>query len=299
MKIISLFCTITLTLLCLCSCAQNAGVEAKVYYLDSEENNIVYENVSVSGAEIEDKVIKIIEKMKSSASNSAYKSAIPQDVKFNSVSVKNGVAIVDFSKDIYDCDRLTAVLLRAALVNSLTSVVGVNSVLITVNDEPYLENGNEVGAIHSTDVVTDVYGETTTTKHIKLYFSSGDGLFLVPEMREVVISDKESLELTVVKELLKGPSEDELTKTMPTETKILSVETKEGVCFVNLSQDFITKHTGGTAAEAVTVYSVVNSLIELENIEKVQFLIEGQKSELFIHMIFNEPFSRNDSYVEQ
>ena len=48
----------------------------------------------------------------------------------------------------------------------------------------------------------------------------------------------------------------------------------------------------------LTIYSVVNSLTELPHIDKVQFLIEGQKVEVFKHMIFNEPFVRDDEIIK-
>ena len=48
----------------------------------------------------------------------------------------------------------------------------------------------------------------------------------------------------------------------------------------------------------MTIYSIVNTLTELDNIQRVQFLIEGQKSESFIHMMINEPFESEEMYVE-
>ena len=107
------------------------------------------------------------------------------------------------------------------------------------------------------------------------------------------------MEMRIIKDLLKGPVNPTLMKTIPGETKIISVETKEGVCFVNLSQEFKSRHTGGSAGEMMTVYSIVNSLTELENVDKVQFLVEGQKLEVFIHMIFNEPFVRDPELIQK
>jgi germination protein M len=87
--------------------------------------------------------------------------------------------------------------------------------------------------------------------------------------------------------------------TIPSEVKLINIETKEGICFVNFSEDLITKHWGGTAGEIFTIYSIVNSLTELDYIDKVQFLIEGKKQETFTHMIFNEPFERDESLIKE
>ena len=67
---------------------------------------------------------------------------------------------------------------------------------------------------------------------------------------------------------------------------------------MNLSKEFKSEHIGGTAAETMTIYSIVNTLTEeLDTIEKVQFLIEGQKVDEFIHYSFKEPFDPDLSLI--
>ena len=100
-------------------------------------------------------------------------------------------------------------------------------------------------------------------------------------------------------ELIKGPADiKNASRTIPIGTKLLSVEVSDSICFVNLSQEFISKHIGGSAGENMSVYSIVNSLTEIPKIKKVVLLIEGQKIDTFIDMIFNEPFTRDTSLIE-
>jgi germination protein M len=95
-----------------------------------------------------------------------------------------------------------------------------------------------------------------------------------------------------LEQLIAGPKEEDHYATIPPETKIMDVTTtSDGVCYVNLSQEFVTKHSGGSTGELLTIYSIVNSLSEMENVEKVQFLIEGEKVEAFKgHVDFSTPF---------
>ena len=115
--------------------------------------------------------------------------------------------------------------------------------------------------------------------------------------REVEIPAAGSVEKIVVEELIKGPANDDHIATIPTDTKVLSVETKNDVCFVNFSKEFVTKHQGGSSGELFTVYSVVNSLTELGTVGSVQFLIEGEKRDEYLHLVFNEPIMRDTSMV--
>lgn len=57
-------------------------------------------------------------------------------------------------------------------------------------------------------------------------------------------------------------------------TKIINVTTKDGICYVNLDDNFLT--VPDNVSMDAAVYSIVNSLVELSNINKVQILVNGE-----------------------
>ncbi len=122
------------------------------------------------------------------------------------------------------------------------------------------------------------------TLYFSKHFPDKNDEFLVPEEREVTKGD-EPLEAVIVRELIKGRGKEGLSRTVPEGTRLLSVSVVDGVAYVNFSREFQNKHWGGTAGERMTIYSVVNSLCELPGIDKVQFLLEGEKQESILgHM---------------
>jgi len=124
--------------------------------------------------------------------------------------------------------------------------------------------------------------KTNTT--LTLYFGDKQAEYLIPESREIT-KGNETLESAIITELIKGPQKPELSRTIPEGSKLLSVSVVNGVAYVNFSKELQTKHWGGSAGETMTVYSIVNSLGILPGIQKVQFLIEGDKQEsIFGHM---------------
>lgn len=132
---------------------------------------------------------------------------------------------------------------------------------------------------------------------IILYFSDSQAEKLVPEEREVVKGGL-PLEEIIVRELIRGPEKKGLFKTIPESARLLSLSVKDGVAHVNFSREIQTKHWGGSAGEGMTVYSVVNSLTQLEGIKKVQFLVEGRKVESLLgHMDTSEPVGPNKSII--
>lgn len=136
---------------------------------------------------------------------------------------------------------------------------------------------------------------------ITLYFSDKQTGKLIPEKRNV---PKEALlnnvEETIINELIKGPTSKDMIATVPQGTKLLTIKNEDGRVIVNLSKEFIENHPGGSAAETLTIYSIVNSLTELKEVESVKFLIEGQeKQEYKGHYQFNIPFTRYEDIINR
>ncbi len=133
---------------------------------------------------------------------------------------------------------------------------------------------------------------------ITLYYANSNADKVVAEKREVEIEKDTQIERLVFEELKKDPKSEGLHAVIPEGTKLLSASTKDGTCTLDLSKEFVDNHPGGSAGELMTLYSIINTITELPDIDKVQFLIEGQKQEVYIHAIFNEPFKRDDKLIE-
>lgn len=132
---------------------------------------------------------------------------------------------------------------------------------------------------------------------ITLYFGDDQAMYLKPEKRSVEKGGKPMAQL-FVEELIKGPQVKGLNRTIPAETKLLSLEIVDGVAFVNFSKEMKTKHWGGSAGEAMTSQSVVQTLTQLPDIKKVQFLIEGEKEEaIWGHGYTGEPISPAENII--
>lgn len=134
---------------------------------------------------------------------------------------------------------------------------------------------------------------------VTLYFSDDQAMYLVPEQREVT-KRGETLEEVIIAELINGPVEAGLGRTIPKEAKLLSVSVVDNVAYVNFSKEFRTKHWGGSTGETHTIYSVVNSLTQLDGIDKVQFLLEGDNMDTLAgHIETSEPIGPNMSMVRE
>ncbi len=129
-------------------------------------------------------------------------------------------------------------------------------------------------------------GELKNKTPYKLYFINDQGK-LAPETRYIdnteVAKGNENIATVLVKELINGPAKGSLlTGTIPQETKVHSnVTIKSGTATVDLTKEFIDKHKGGKKNEQLTLYSIVNTLTEIKDINTVQFKIDGKVKKEF------------------
>ena len=126
--------------------------------------------------------------------------------------------------------------------------------------------------------------------------ASGDKL---KEYRKSVeITNNSSLARIVVESLIAGPDGEDYTATIPENTTIRNISVKDGICYVDLSDEFYT--IDNPLKNDIIVYSIVNSLVELPTVSKVQFLKNGEKQEFFREtMEFDGIFERNVDIIEE
>ena len=119
----------------------------------------------------------------------------------------------------------------------------------------------------------------------------------MPVSRSVEYNTNVSLEKLVMEQLILGPSKLEAYPTINPATKVINVTVNDGTCYVNLDQTFLTQVY--TVSSEVTIYSIVNSLVELDNVNKVQILINGESEISFREsMNLNTTFGRNLDLIE-
>ena len=117
---------------------------------------------------------------------------------------------------------------------------------------------------------------------VSLYYKNKETGELMPEGR--IIDSKELLDEPYKKlvELLIGePKNDKLESVIPKDTKINNAELKNDIVYLDLSQEFIENHSGGEQEESITIYSIVNTLTELTEVNGVKILIDGEENKSF------------------
>jgi spore germination protein GerM len=139
-------------------------------------------------------------------------------------------------------------------------------------------------------------------KEVLLYFSDSEGEYLIAEKRPILKKNevKEEAKETIL-ELIKGPK-GKLIPTLPPRTKLLTLQINDaGVAKVNFNPALSKDHPGGSSAEMMTVYSIVNSLaLNFPQIKRVQILIDGKSIETITgHLSLRQPISPKPDLIKR
>lgn len=128
----------------------------------------------------------------------------------------------------------------------------------------------------------EITAEQLRQTMIALYFRSKDTGTLVPEARNIDVKEltKEPYQ-TLLNLLLEGPKDEKLERTIPEGTKVNKVELKGNVLWIDFSKEFIDNHKNGAEAESNTVYSIVNTMTQLNEVSFVKIVVDGKEDPAF------------------
>ena len=273
----------------------------QVYYLNREETAIVPVEYELMATDKADAVSEVMSVMAAEPEENSLKASLSAAIDIRSCIVIDGKLTIDFAREYKDMPATKEILVRAAIVRTVTQIEGIDTVEFRMEGEPMMDYAGILVGVMSPEQFIDnegteinAYQEVT----LQLYFANADGTALVPVSRKVEYNTNISLEKLVMEQLIGGPEGNEGNPTINPATKVINVTVNDGTCYVNLDQTFMTQVY--TVSSEVTIYSIVNSLVELEHVNKVQILVNGESEISYRESIsLNAALGRNLDLVEE
>ena len=247
-----------------------------LYYSDRARRYLIAETVSVSLATENDLIRFLVESLLSPPENSGLISALPAGTKLLDYSLDNGICTLNFSGEFEQnlwnrCESQRLALL--SVVNTLTQLDNIQQVEFCTDGNLLVQYGlisipaplvfeeNAIGPVRTG------MNEFDTT----LYLSNGSGQYLAPvptPLRQITGSSPAE---QIVLALIHYQNLNGFHSTIPPQTTLLSVEVQGGVCYVDLSEEFLSTQDHLISS----VRSIVASICALEQVHSVQITVEG------------------------
>lgn len=185
-----------------------------------------------------------------------------------------GTVNLIFNADMENVDTYSVVLSKMAFVKTLSQIDSVQKIVYEVVD-----SANEKNIITeelTTDSFADMDNIMDSEKEIRIYMPDTSGESLIEKSLILDYSAKESLPEQVMQGLCNAY--DGTTTPFNERTVVKSINLDNGLCTVTFNDEFVKGKDG--IDDNVIVYSIVDSLLELSDIHKVQLISDNTGNRL-------------------
>ena len=251
--------------------------ENYLYFFNNEGTGLITIPYECKGDSAYDRVGELLEALSEDVVDVDYHNPISDGIEVTSYELNDGALTIHFNEEYETLTDTNEALLRAAVVKTVIQVEGVDNVSFYIGNYPLLDSHDTaVGAMTDDSFLYD-YGKAQSqseSKVLTLYYATEDGNNLKALSQTAHYSATIPLEQVVLNCLMQTPEKEGVMSAIPEGTKVLSVVINEGICYVTLDTGILNLPEG--ESRDVAIYSLVNSLCELDTVSKVQIIVNSE-----------------------
>lgn len=263
--------------------------------IDKVNSKLVKEKHDFKSESTKDQVREIISNLNNYKSNK-YTSPLPNLAILDDWQIEEDTLVLNFKEEYNSYPRIEETLIRAALVNCFCQLKHINYVSFMVNGNPLMIDGRTIGRMKPDTFLMDMNLVNTTT-NVTLYFPDTEKKILKKVVKAVPYNSTYTDEQLVIEALISGPEDSSLANPIPAGTKLLNIVTKDLVCYVNLSRDFLKYRDD--VGDSFTIYSIVNSLCEMSGVRSVKITVDGESLEFYQSVPISDMLIYNYDILEE
>lgn len=272
-----------------------------IYLLNGSSDALVEVGIQVDKSSLSSQIDTVIKNLIIGDTTHGLLGTIPEENMVEGYEIlENGLRIY-VTDEFSQMDQVTYLICRSSIIKSITSIEGIAYVEFYEDRLPMKDDfGKVYGAFYPDDIITvsNTSNSVAKVQLVILYYPDEQGEYLEKTEREIELYSGESIEKRLIEELMM--SDVTHISPLPEGTIVKNVHVTNGICYIDFNEAFRSNHYGGSTGEVMTVFSIVNTLTELSDISRVQFLIEGEKTEFFKgHLDFSELFEFNIELTSQ
>ena len=236
----------------------------RIYRTDMGYSELTWEYYVPKAADLEARIYEVLERLKSTPESTVYNKIVPDTVEIqNYYFGQEGQLVLDFSESYGAMETLQEIFCRAGVVKTLCGLEGVDGVEFLMEGEDFIDNTGEDVSFRQTVLLT-------------VFYAAGDGSTLSSVRLLIESNGTRSQEELAIEQLIGGPAFEtsDYRATLPADTKLNKILVRDGICYVDMSEEFLNGMEGVT--DEVSVYSLVNTLTEFTAVNKVRITVDSE-----------------------
>lgn len=199
--------------------------------------------------------------------------------------LQNKILTVKFGKSVETISSMEKSLTAACLVYTMTQLPEVTGLCLPEFSGAVLRPNNFM-LLDDTAISDEML--------LRLYYSDESGRYLRAETRNHQFQEQESVPTYAIRQLLQEPENEENRRALPQGTRIYWSRMDDSECIINLSEEFLSNAPKTHLKARAAVFSIVNTLTELPNLECVQFLCAAVPVKNYAGLDLTQPLYREE-----
>lgn len=205
------------------------------------------------------------------------------------------VLTLRFSRELAQLSGIELTVAAGSLARTFLPLSGASMLILTADGA--LLNGNT--SLRLTTEQLQLHDDSLERLHANftVYYASEDRRYLIGHEVSVLVSSPEELPLYLLEQLLTPPRDSGLLSALPAGTRFQSVTISDGLCTVDVSSQFDDRRFFNLPAQCLSLMSVVNTLTALDQIDQVEFTVDGKLLIRYGTMSISEPLHRDERCI--
>lgn len=268
----------TLFLLCLClllsACTVPVTDPGTVFYYPRSETESLSEPFASESRDIPryTEMTKLLALYCGGPVTSGLENTLPPDTTVLSWDLHDGKLWLNFDSSLAQLSGIELTVAAACLSKTFLERLDAHTLVLTAQGA--LLNGETALQLSTQDLNLQDDTQERLQQSFTVYYTTADRRYLIGEEVSVQVAPAEELPMQLLELLLTPPDGSELHSALPAGTRFRSVTIEDGLCTVDLSQQFDSRRYFSLPAQCLSLLSMVNTLTGLEQIQRVEFTVE-------------------------
>ena len=271
------------------------------YYLYQDEATGEYAGalgaMGSEAAEFEEDIAAYIQDYLEGPQSPELRTPFPAGTSLEECTLEDGTLTLELSDVFFTLSGIDRTLATACIVYSMTELPSVEAVVLAA---PEGTGSDSLLSVPLTPKSFLLFDDSATSDEmtLKLYFSDAGARFLVEETRTRSFASEAEIPTYLVEELLSEPEKETSLRVLPEGTALREITLDDGLVTVDFSQAFLENAPKTHVQARMAVFSLVNTLTELDEVERVQILCQGEKIDDYCGLDLTKPLTREESALE-
>ena len=198
---------------------------------------------------------------------------LPHDSSLLSYSLEYDVLTLNFTPQLAQLEGIELTVAAGCLTRTFLDLTGAKKLVLRADgallgSQTAMELSNGDLELHDDSL-------NRLLQVFTVYYTDPNRRYLIGQEISVDPPAQESIPQQLVELLLVPPEGSNLQSALPAGTRIEGVSVEEGLCTVTLSREFVDRRSYSLPGQLLSLMSVVNTLTALPEIQRVEFVCDG------------------------